>query len=201
MKYIIRLLIKILGINKPFLPYMWLSDQINRVVEVDGMKFDANSIPAYYRGINSVNGEPNTIAWIEKYINKNDIFYDIGANAGTFTILAAYKKQAQVIAFEPESQNYAILNKNIFLNNLDNKIIAYNLAINDKNIFSILNLSKIRPGGSAHNFNEAKDPFHKEFKPIMKQGVFGISLDSFVFDFNKCAHIKNSPSICIHVER
>lgn len=183
-KKIIRVGINLLGLNKPFLPYMWLSDQVNRIVRVDEMIFDANSIPAYYRGRNAKYGEKDTITWIEKYVKKDDIFFDIGANAGTFTILPAITKGAKVIAFEPEAQNYSILNHNIFLNNLSSKVVAYNIAVNDTDMFSVLNLSKYRKGGSSHNFEEIKDPYHKEFTPAFKQGVFGMSLDSFVFEYD-----------------
>lgn len=184
-KVLLRFIIKSLGLNKAWLPYMWISDQIDRVVNIDGMIFDANTIPSYYRGMNAKHGEVDTIKWIETEIKKDEVLYDIGANCGTFTILAAIKNEANVFAFEPESSNYAILNHNIFLNNLSDRVKAFNIALSDKNEIANLNLSKCRVGGSCHNFGEELDLNHKKFIPSFKQGAMGMSLDSFVFDFNQ----------------
>ena len=39
---------------------------------------------------------------------------DVGANVGMYTVFAAPTRGARVFAFEPEAQNYAMLNRNIF---------------------------------------------------------------------------------------
>lgn len=184
-KKLIRGFIRVLRLNEPTLFNMWISEQIDRVVKVDNMLFDANSITSYYRGINAKSGEEKTIKWISEYIQENDCFYDIGANAGTFTILSAVERKANVISFEPESQNYAILNRNIFLNKVSDKVKAYNIALNDETKFSILNISNFKMSGSGHNFDTSKNFSHSEFTPVFKQGAFGMSLDSFVYDFEQ----------------
>jgi FkbM family methyltransferase len=60
----------------------------------------------------------------------NDIFVDVGAHIGTYTIPIA-KKAQKVIAFEPNKYTFDLLTKNISLNHLTN-IVAYNLAASKK---------------------------------------------------------------------
>ena len=51
--------------------------------------------------------EPDTVEWINRYVKPGDVFYDIGANLGLYSILAAKLLQGRgkVYRFEPESQN------------------------------------------------------------------------------------------------
>ncbi|UHH26568.1 FkbM family methyltransferase [Halobacterium noricense] len=62
----------------------------------------------------------------------NDVFYDIGANVGTYTCFAASKlDNRNVIAFEPEPNNVKKLRKNLEINNVDAKILE--VALSDTN--------------------------------------------------------------------
>src|SRR5579872_530060 len=67
--------------------------------------------------------EPNTLKWIDTF-RPDDLFLDIGANIGLYSLYAAFSRGVQVIAFEPESLNYSLLNTNLFLNQIDSKIKA-----------------------------------------------------------------------------
>ena len=59
--------------------------------------------------------EPDTIEWIRGF-QADEVFVDIGANVGMYTIWAAKTRGVRTFAFEPESQNYALLCRNIVLN-------------------------------------------------------------------------------------
>ena len=80
--------------------------------------------------------------WIDSF-NNNSSMADVGANVGLYSLYAA-KKGHKVFAFEPESLNFACLNLNISDNQLNDKIMAFPLAINDENKISSLNLSKMK---------------------------------------------------------
>lgn len=67
---------------------------------------------------------------INKYINKDSIVLDIGANIGIFTVKCASKCK-YIYSFEPYSKNYELLVKNIYINNFCN-ITPYFFAISDK---------------------------------------------------------------------
>lgn len=68
----------------------------------------------------------------EKTIKRNTVVYDIGANVGYFSLLAAVLTgpQGQVAAFEPLPRNVEFLKKHIFLNCLDN-IKVIEAAVSD----------------------------------------------------------------------
>lgn len=149
--------------------------------KVNGLFFDTSNPLIFDRGTRLHTKEPDTINWIDKYINDGDVLYDVGANIGVYSLYAAKYKNATTYSFEPESANYYYLNKNIFHNNLSNKIKAYNFALNDSNLLSVLNLSQFRPGAGNHNFNEELDPNHKKFNSAFKQGMIGITIDDFVY--------------------
>lgn len=76
--------------------------------------------------------EPELLDWIEAFPD-GAVFYDLGASNGLFSLYAAIRARARVVAFEPEAQNYATLEINRYLNRdaMPHPIIALNLAISD----------------------------------------------------------------------
>ncbi len=70
---------------------------------------------------------------IKKYINKVEIFLDIGANIGFFTVFSKLKnKKLITYSIEPHPFNFKILKKNISQFKFKNSHIL-NFAISDKN--------------------------------------------------------------------
>ncbi|MEO6456053.1 MAG: FkbM family methyltransferase [Ginsengibacter sp.] len=63
------------------------------------------------------------------FLKPDDLFADIGANIGSYSILASGVNGAAVIAFEPYFKTYNQLQKNITINHLENNIKAYNIAL------------------------------------------------------------------------
>jgi FkbM family methyltransferase len=62
-----------------------------------------------------------------------DVFLDIGANSGFYSIMFAVKDMAdRIIAFEPDPGNFARLIANIEANNLIGRIEAVQLALGDQ---------------------------------------------------------------------
>ena len=86
--------------------------------------------------------EPETIEWIGEF-KKGEIFLDIGANIGLYSLWATVSKSVRCFSFEPESLNFSILNRNIFYNNLVEKVTAYPLAVSDQVGFDFLHLSEV----------------------------------------------------------
>jgi len=55
--------------------------------------------------------EPETLAWIESF-NPDDVFYDIGANVGIYSLYAAALfPEMKIYAFEPMESNYETLHR------------------------------------------------------------------------------------------
>ncbi len=62
-----------------------------------------------------------------------DLFLDIGANAGVYSVVVAANALAkEVIAFEPDPGNYARLKANLEANKLEDEVWALQVALGDK---------------------------------------------------------------------
>ena len=146
-------------------------------IENSGIKFNVVNGYTQSRVDTLLTKEPITIEWINSF-SETDIFFDIGANVGTYTLWAA-KRGLKIFAFEPESQNYAILNQNIFLNNFDN-VKSYCCAISDKFSIADFNITEFTPGSSCHQYNTTSDFNGKKGIFEYKQGCFSVTLDMLV---------------------
>ena len=123
--------------------------------------------------------EPDTIEWIRSF-QRNEVLIDVGANVGMYTIWAAKTRGVRVYAFEPESQNYAQLYKNIMLNGLSHQVVGYCAALSDEMLFSLLHLSTFQSGGSCHSFDEKVD-FKLDYRESeTSQGCISTTLDHLV---------------------
>jgi FkbM family methyltransferase len=136
---------------------------------------------ARYRAATFFTKEPATIKWIDG-MNPGETFFDIGANIGIYSLYAA-SRGLRVYAIEPEAQNFALLNRNIALNHLDDLTTALNLAVSDREAIDHLCVTKVESGSSLHNLGEAVDYAGRAFVPAMRQGVLSVQLDSFLERF------------------
>lgn len=123
--------------------------------------------------------EPDTLEWIAKF-SADDVLLDIGANVGMYTVWAAVTKGCTVISFEPEAQNFALLNKNIYANQLQDRVVAYPLAISDTSGLGDLFLSSFMVGGSCHSFGESVDIHLKPRTAPYRQGCMSFSIDELI---------------------
>ena len=91
-----------------------------------------SSTDIYLTGGKSHSSEIRLAKFLIKYLNKNDIFIDVGAHYGYFSLLASklVGKSGKVSAFEASPKSYKILQKNLSI--IEN-VELYNLAISDKN--------------------------------------------------------------------
>ena len=85
-----------------------------------------------YRAETYFTKEPDIIEWMDTF-DGNTVLLDVGANIGLYSVYAALKGAKHLISLEPESQNYGLLNKNIHINNLSEKITALNVGLSDHN--------------------------------------------------------------------
>ena len=123
--------------------------------------------------------EPDTISWIEEF-GRDDVFLDIGANVGMYSIYAATVAGCRVFAFEPESQSYAVLNKNIVANFLWDQVRAYPIALIDRAALDVLYLRSQRAADSHHSFGEERDHNDRPSNFPYAQGAFSMTLDELV---------------------
>jgi FkbM family methyltransferase len=70
--------------------------------------------------------EFNDMAFLLHLLTPDDVFFDVGANVGSYTMLASGVRGAKSIALEPVASTYNILSKNIALNKLERLTMALN---------------------------------------------------------------------------
>lgn len=62
-------------------------------------------------------------------IPKGGVVIDLGAHIGTLTLRCAKERNCFVYAYEPNPHSYGLLLENIKLNQLENKVKAFNVAV------------------------------------------------------------------------
>ena len=125
--------------------------------------------------------EPSTVEWLASFA-PGAVLVDVGANVGMYTVWAAVTRGARVFAFEPESQNYALLNRNILLNGVSSTVTAYCVGLSDKSGLSVLHMADMRIGGSCHALGEALDYAHQPLQAQFVQGSVAATIDELVAD-------------------
>lgn len=121
--------------------------------------------------------EPDTLDWLDQF-KPDSCYFDIGANIGQYSLYPAkkYGVAVRVFAFEPQSNNYHVLNKNIYINDLADNIAAYCVAVSGKTEFSKLYIPKYIPGGNRSQFGQ-EDIRNMRVPTSHTQGMFGVTLD------------------------
>ena len=93
--------------------------------------------------------EPEIGAFLKEELRADDVFYDIGANIGYFSCLAATVSRARVFAFEPDPLTATVLRENLKLNSLSgDQVCVTERGVSDSDgeaefhRFSIANVGK-----------------------------------------------------------
>lgn len=94
--------------------------------------------------------EPWTADWLRNAVKPGEVLYDIGANVGTFSLVAAKHCQARVIAFEPGYSSFARLCDNIQLNGCQHMIVPVPVPLTDNNGVFGFKYRSVDPGQSRH---------------------------------------------------
>jgi FkbM family methyltransferase len=140
--------------------------------------------------------EPWTVAWIEQYVKPGDVLYDIGANVGTFSLIAAKYRQAHVVAFEPGYATFHKLCDNIQLNGCQHSIAPIPLPLSDASGLVTFKYRSNEPGQSRHALRETRWRFRHtttaEAGAHYEQPVCTISLDTAISQFGlpEPVHVK-----------
>ncbi len=135
--------------------------------------------------------EPHTVAWLDR-LQPADVYWDIGANVGLYAVYAAKFRRCRALAFEPESQNYALLVENIVINGVSDNCLPAIIAMSDSTGVSRLRVRYITKGGAFNMFAgasgkggdvepasfQAAQSYDKH--PGFEQLLFGSSVDELV---------------------
>jgi FkbM family methyltransferase len=161
-----------------------MSETPLNTVSADGLFsiFYGNDLERY-RALSLRDKEPETVNWIENFFCNGDIFFDVGANIGVYSLFAAAQfPNLNIYSFEPFYKNYCRINENINLNKFQN-INAFPIAFSDFTLTSTFHSKDLRSGGSGGQVGRNIDEFGNFFEPIHKQAVLSFKLDDFLSFF------------------
>ena len=110
-----------------------------------------------FEKVSNFDGEKEAIEYLIRNAKKEDIFYDIGANFGLYTIpLSKYIKNGEVYPFEPVKKWFNLMVKNIYKNGVENVFpmrVAIDSKRNTKKI-SFKNMYGSGMGGYKNNYKK-----------------------------------------------
>lgn len=106
-----------------------------RTISLNGYRLKVNAsyrmgALVYWRGAH----EWAPLFLLRQILKPGMTLYDVGANMGEFTMYAAHLvgSKGRVASFEPMKETFALLQENISLNQYQDRISAFNLALSDK---------------------------------------------------------------------
>jgi FkbM family methyltransferase len=136
--------------------------------------------------------EPETIAWINSF-TEDDIFFDIGANVGVFSLYAAHRR-ILTQSFEPERLNLISLDLNRHIYGYTGNDISRwfykNNAVSDIDGKSTFYVHHSGPGNSGGQVGAAVDESGREFKPVESYEVETYKIDTLAGRLGVPNHIK-----------
>jgi len=81
----------------------------------------------YYFGIS----DPDIMPFVLHVLQPEDLFVDIGANGGVYTVLASGERKTKTVSIEAAPDTFNGLIKNISLNGLEHLVESWNVAVSD----------------------------------------------------------------------
>jgi FkbM family methyltransferase len=73
--------------------------------------------------------DAGTMKWLNRRVHTGEVLYDINANFGPYALIAAIRRGARVVAFEPGHRAYGALCDNLLLNQCQGAVIPVPLPL------------------------------------------------------------------------
>lgn len=165
----------------------WLrSTLLVRVVVKDGRHRSvflcSNRLQAY-RAMTLWIKEQGTMNWIERDVRAGDVFLDIGANVGLYTIAAAHRvgPEGHVFALEPHKPSMLSLLENIAANDMGKAVSVIAIPVSDTREVAQFNYTSLSPSVTGSQFGSTfKDGTNKAFRPSAQELCVSSSVDELV---------------------
>ena len=110
--------------------------------------------------------------WLEAWIGPDDVLWDIGANVGGYSLIAASIGAGTVVAVEPSYANFAALCDNVALNGRASTVTALPLVLGSRTSLVALDHQDRRPGATHRVVSDSGQP------------VLGFALDDLIGQFD-----------------
>jgi len=150
-----------------------------RTLNVDGLRFAVETPVEHWRVQTLLTKEEGTIRWLQRVCRPDDIFLDVGANIGIYTIFAA-RLVRYVIAVEPHLGNAISLLKNVDLN--DGRVMVVTDALGDITGWFPFHYQSLVAGTSGSQLGHTRLEDGGEFRPARTVSKFTTTVDALGFE-------------------
>lgn len=113
--------------------------------------------------------EPETLRWIDAYVSKGSVLWDVGANIGLYSAYAGLSEGVRVFAFEPSALNFGLLAENLGINGLSN-VFPMCVALSDETKIDQLHIRDLEVGHACNSIGNPETQF-ASFNPVFMQAV------------------------------
>ena len=126
--------------------------------------------------------EPDLVEWIESNFKAGEVFFDIGANVGAYSLVASkfLNDDLRVYSFEPSFITFGQLCRNVQLNGCSSSITPLQIALAEKTGIEVLNYNNLEPGGALHALGACIDYKGDAFEPVYRQPVISFAADDLL---------------------
>jgi len=158
-----------------------------------GITFTARSLSEYKRTTKQKPWEAPIEEWIASFPS-GATFFDIGANTGAFSLLAAklHGNRVMVCAVEPGFESFEALVQNIVQNEFGEVIVPLPIGLSDATGIEVFNYHRLGAGTARHRLGATDDSTERSSTPVAKHSVLAFRLDDLIerFRLPSPTHIK-----------
>ncbi len=144
--------------------------------------FDPKSFREIWRISSIFLKEEGTVELLRRELREGDVFCDIGANIGLYSIMAAARTgdSGRVYAFEPLASNFSSLVENIQLNCFSERIVPFSLALTDTPGVFPFHYMSLEAGSSGSQLHRPVSDQEAVYQPLVTEMKYGTSLDALL---------------------
>lgn len=138
--------------------------------------------------------EEGTCRWIREELQAGETFWDVGANIGLYSVLAAARagSEGRVYAFEPHGANFARLIENIVASGYQEIVVPCNFALHDQEGRFPFNYSSTDAASSNSQLGTTRSVREETYVPRVAELKYAASADSLLAsgDVRAPQHVK-----------
>lgn len=125
--------------------------------------------------------EPGTMSWLDENLRGGDVFLDIGANIGIYTLAAAHRVGATgtVYACEPHKPNCVALMKNVLANGFGATVKVFSSPLGSVSKVAPFNYRSFEVASTGSQLGTSVLN-NKEFRPAVSELCLQVSVDDLV---------------------
>jgi FkbM family methyltransferase len=145
------------------------------------MDYDKHDIYLLYTSpliqlrLRSCEKEPFTVDWVEQFVKPGHVFYDVGANVGAYSLIAAKHTggKAKIFAFEPSFPTFRDLCQNVILNGCEDSITPLPIALWSGKGLKTFHYATLDAGAAKHGLHLGAD----SSSSVYRERVLTLRLD------------------------